>query len=197
MSSKLDLSPFHPAALDAEAATIYALDPNLRIRFVNDAWWRFARDNGAPFSEDDAAVLGTHVMEPIPPVLRSFYGRLFQRGLERDEVVEHEYECSSPTQRRRFRMQLLPLTAGGLLVVHSPLIEIAQHEPALPRNEAIYRRADGLVLQCSSCRRVRRVDGQRGWEWVPDYVENPPAKVSHGLCAVCSTYYYADSENRE
>ena len=28
------------------------------------------------------------------------------------------------------------------------------------------------------------------WDWVPAFVAQPPSKISHGLCPLCTVYYY-------
>jgi hypothetical protein len=57
--------------------------------------------------------------------------------------------------------------------------------------EGLYRDERGLIVTCSSCRRVRRArPGVAQWDWVPAYVERMPDGVSHGLCELCSRFYY-------
>ncbi len=49
------LDPFDPEVLDRDPCTVYVVDGDLRIRFVNTAWAGFAREHGAPW---DARVGG-------------------------------------------------------------------------------------------------------------------------------------------
>ncbi|MDQ3034620.1 MAG: hypothetical protein M3Y87_19580 [Myxococcota bacterium] len=57
--------------------------------------------------------------------------------------------------------------------------------------EALYRDPNGMLVQCSHCRRVRRGDPSvTAWDWVPEYVARPQPRTSHGLCAVCLDFYY-------
>ncbi len=183
-------APFDAVALNDEPSTIYALTEALRISYVNRAWSRFAQANGATWKDGEWGI-GAPVMDAIPAVLQPFYERLFNTALKQREVVEHDYECPSATEFRQFRMRILPC-ASGLLVVHS-LLRSELIAPEAPVMESLYRRHDGLVLQCSHCRRVRRADLPQ-WDWVPSHVERPTVPTSHGLCMICSDYYYPRSK---
>ena len=187
----VDLAPFSLDALREEPSTIYALSQDLRITYVNAAWTRFALANGARWNEGEWGI-GRSVMDAIPELLRPFYERLFERALEERVVVEHDYDCSSATVSRRFRMRLLPCEAGGLLVVHSLLREDPRSEPGMPPLDALYRHL-GMIAQCSHCRRVQRANEPDHWDWVPAYVEQPQPNTSHGLCPLCADYYYSEA----
>lgn len=194
MALDLDLSPFDLRSLDAEDATVYALDDAQRICFVNRGWSKFALENGADWAMDPRLVLGMHVMQPIPTVLRPFYARMFDAVLVRGEVAEHDYECSSPSRLRQFRMRMLPRRAGGAVIVHSLLVEVASDRAARSPSDALFRKESGLIVQCSHCRRVQRAGEPQLWDWVPAYVQSPPARLSHGLCRVCTLYHYPDAQ---
>jgi len=186
------LAPFDAVTLDEDPSSICALTTELRISYVNRAWFRFATDNDASWADGDWGI-GTLITNAIPAILRPFYDELFRVALERREIVEHDYECSTPTLRRYFRMRILPCESGALLCVHSPLRESSHVAPGNPALESRYRDGEGLILQCSNCRRVRCVTEPVQWEWVPAYVAEPMPDTSHGLCAVCTDYYYPTS----
>jgi hypothetical protein len=94
---------------------------------------------------------------------------------------------------RRYVMQVYALEHGaGFLVVNSLLIERA-HDPlaAVPaQREEDYRDENGLLCQCSHCRRYRCMRVAERWDWIPAWVRRQPARTSHGLCRVCFDYYY-------
>lgn len=190
-SSRADLAPFEVDVLRTDPSTIYALSADLHVDYVNEAWTQFARANRARWADGEWGI-GSSVMAAIPDVLRPFYERLFERARAGKVVVEHDYECSSATVTRRFRMRVLPCESGGLLVVHSLLRADPQPEPGVPPLDAVYRHL-GMILQCSHCRRVQRANEPGTWDWVPAYVEHPQPKTSHGLCEVCAAYYYSDA----
>ena len=187
---KIDLAPFDVEALQTEPSTIYAVGPDLRINFVNDAYAQFARANGARWNESEWGI-GTPILDAIPQELRRFHEKLFERAATTGTSAEYDYDCSTATMTRRFRMRVLPCASGALLVVHSLIRETPNEEPSLPPIEALYRRS-GMLLQCSHCRRVQRADDANTWDWVPAYAEKPQPNTSHGLCRLCCAYYYPE-----
>jgi len=48
--------------------------------------------------------------------------------------------------------------------------------------------ARGLVVQCASCRHVRRA-GSEAWDFVPQWIAQPWPNTSHGLCESCLPYW--------
>lgn len=188
----LQLSPFVLDTLERDSATICGIDANLRIFYVNPAWLAFGRDNGLTWGHEPW-MLGVELLSAVPPVLRPFYEELFERARTSSGPVEHSYECSTPTLFRRYRLQVFRCDADALLVAHSLLQESSHTQPSSPAIESLYRDAQGVVSQCSHCRRVRRVGYLGGrWDWVPDFVAHIPANTSHGLCPLCSEYYFPE-----
>lgn len=197
------------AALDAERDVVYALDADLTLQFFNVAWWNHARANGGERCIA-AYGLGASVRPVIPEVLRRFYEVSFASVLAFGAPLDHEYRCATPTEQRLFRMRVARLGADGdvdaagespaFLVVSNQLV----HNEAHPQDDAARRRdlrdyvgSDGILVQCSHCRRCRRLAGPGGppqgsweWDWVPAYVATPPAAVSHGLCMTCFAHHY-------
>ena len=170
----------------------YALSPDLRLTYMNPAWFRFARDNGASPAFFNRWREGASIMDAVPQVLREFYQALFQRAIaerHRRTPIQFAYECSSRDWFRLFVMSLYPVEpTGELLVVNAPRI-IHDHAAVLSRSQA-YEDANGLVTQCAHCRCVRAPQDPERWDWIPEWVENFPANTSHGLCPICFDYYY-------
>jgi PAS domain-containing protein len=188
------LAGFEAATLDGDANVVYALDSQLRLAYVNPAWHRFARENGAASCISQHYRAGTPVLDAIAGPLRDFYAEAWRRALEGGAVWQHDYECSSADRYRVFHQTVYPLRGrGGLVVVNSLVVdnpmaleERAAAWPVLP----VYRNADGLITQCSHCRRVQRADDSPRWDWVPAWVSDPLPETSHGLCPFCYDYYY-------
>jgi hypothetical protein len=181
------LAGFDLAKLDQSPSTAYALNKSGAIAYVNDAWRKFAQDNGAvwPLGRWD---LGTRLMDVVPFELRSFYQELFERAHATSSPCDHTYECSSPTMLRLYRMRVYPLSHGASFVVNA-LIEEREHPaPTLLPDPSRYERA-GVIVMCMHCRRTRRADSEQ-WDWVSGYVEQLPENTSHGLCSVCLDYHY-------
>lgn len=182
--------------LAEEASPMAALDlgppgdPSFVIRWTNAAWDRFALDNGA----DRAPAVGDAYLDGIAEPLKSFYRSAFLNAVRTREIFVQRYECSSPTRHRQYHMRAIPLDDYGLLIEHSLVLERSHDRIPAEALEERYRMADGLVLQCSNCRRVHRPGG--GWDWVPSWVAEMPAGTSHGLCAPCAGLYYHRAARR-
>jgi hypothetical protein len=122
--------------------------------------------------------------------LRTFYRDAWSAALRSGQPWEHDFQCSSPERFRRLRMWARPVSVGeGLLISTAVIIDrphtAPPHTPALGR----YLDEAGILHQCCHCRRARELDSAR-WDWVPAFVRDPPAKISHGLCEVCLEWYY-------
>ena len=163
----------------------YILSDELKILHTNAAWERFARENG-----DEVFLQHWHrasLLDAIPGALQTFFRERFARAQLTQERWEHDYECSSPTVFRQYRMIVYPV-GSVFIVTHALLVEMPHdrtaHDPS-PRYER-----SGVISMCSHCRRVRRAGEPEAWDWVPAYVTPIADNVSHGLCPPCYRYYY-------
>ena len=164
----------------------YILDPDLRIVDTNAAWDRFALENGG-----DGLLgkwqRGRPLLAVIPDVLQPFFRDHFARAARTGERWEHDYECSSPTLVRRFRMLTYPF-GHAFVVTHALLVSHERDEPAAAPSPAYER--DGVVAMCAHCRRVRHASEPERWDWVPAYLAPGLDRMTHGLCPPCFRYYY-------
>lgn len=178
--------------------SVCALDGSYVIGYVNAAWRRFARDNGGPRDREATWSIGASYLDAVPKVLRDFYHGLLKRSLvarERGSLfpLVHVYECSSPTTYRRFAMAVYPLDGPVFLLAHTPVV-VRDFDAQLEAHPASddYVNADGLIKQCSHCRRVQRPRQQPEiWDWVPAWVARSPSETSHGLCDLCLVHFYS------
>ena len=181
------------ARLEKDPAVIYALDRNLRIVYCNEAWDRFAAENGGR-GLDRRHQLGRLVMDVIPMPLKPFFQAGYRKVLASRQPWEHCYECSSPTVFRRFQMVVHPDPgAAGLVVVNSIIVEQLhddQERGICFPGEKVYVDTHGIITMCCHCRRTCRAEKTAAWDWVPAYVENPPEMISHSICGVCMSLYY-------
>jgi hypothetical protein len=182
-------------SLDGEAATVIGVSQDGRIALLNSAWSTFALQNGG-----DAMLgrwgLGAALLSAISGPLHDYYERAFVQVRASGDVFEQTYSCHSRSREREYRLRVYPLTDGGLLLMHTlssslPLASTAGDALRWTR----YIDVDGLVHQCSNCRRVRRTSGVAAWDWVAELVEHPPSNTSHGICSVCCGGYYAELES--
>ncbi len=175
------------AALASSSDSVCILSPERKLVRVNAGWKAFAIAN------DGEQVLdrwkrGTSIDDAMSPELRAFYAAGFQRVLQARAPWFHDYECSSASRFRKFRMGVYPTDGDFLLVVHARTIERPHEEPGLPAGPGYA--VDGVITSCSHCRRTRCPGAPERWDWVPEYVESPPAGVSHGLCTACAAFYH-------
>jgi hypothetical protein len=174
---------------------IYGLLPDLKLAFMNAAWFRFAAENRGEPAISREWNLGRCVLDAIPSPIRPFFETNFRRSLTEARRWEHSYECSSDEVERRFRLTVYPLgRAQGLLVVNSLENESPRQQTAFPPTREQYVSTGGVVTQCCHCHKFRRVGGQVAWDWVPAWIKHMPAPqdVSHGICPMCFAFYYSE-----
>src|SRR5262249_4967113 len=129
------------SVLGSLAAHIAVLDLDGNIIAINEAWKRFADENGC---DSDATGVGMNYLE----VCRQAQDRHddeagkalngIQQVLEgtlRDFVLE--YPCHSPDQKRWFLMSVTPLVGerAGAVVTHTNITERKRIEEALQESE--------------------------------------------------------------
>jgi len=180
------------AELDAHAGAVYGVTSELRLGYLNAAWFRFAADNGGePHISADWS-LGRSVLASVRGPLRDFYASNYRACLDATVPWQHEYECSSTETYRRYHQIVYPLEArAGLLIVNSLVVERARDvaEP-VPFEPEAYVGADGFITQCTHCRRVRRTAEPDRWDWIPVWVAEFPRETDHGLCGPCFRFHY-------
>ncbi len=200
------LDGFELERLDAQEATIYGVDRDLKIGYTNASWAEFGRQNNAPDALlQPENLLRKPLLEFISGPVTELYKVLLHYVLDCGETYQQQYECSTPRMFRLFRMTIHPLpitrlSTEGLLIINSLAVQndFPEHDgdTAVP-NAAKYISSDGQMVMCSNCRRVRHIDNRERWDWVPTYLESAPVPISHGLCQVCLDYYYQMPESSQ
>ncbi|MDB4882807.1 MAG: hypothetical protein JWL95_1573 [Gemmatimonadetes bacterium] len=112
------MPPLERQVLDALPITIYTVDLDGRLTFMNRSWARFAQANGAPQLCDEDTVLGTSIWEAIADIATR---EQIERAMEtlregRASSISWEFPCSSPTEERIFLMQVSALGDGHTVV---------------------------------------------------------------------------------
>ena len=184
-----DLEAFDLPHLEAETHTIYALNPNLELGYMNPAWFQFANDNNGSNIANDFA-LGVSVLIGIAAPLREGFETFLQRAQMTGQPVESNYLCPSPLLSRTFRLRVLPLHTCGLLI-HNALLVERPHNDLAHAFDNSYKDERELVVQCCSCRRVRHGTDQNRWDWVPALRESNSETISHTLCAPCLGFSFS------
>jgi len=193
---KLLLS-FDQVNIEAHTSPVYGVWKDFSLAYFNPAWYAFAQDNqGEPVISEEWN-LGRNVMDAVPPDLRAFYTEFFRssfNGTGKQVCPSQlEYECSSADQYRTFHMTLYSIGQNeGILVVNA----LIQEKPFEQNGEdreviaSIYTDENGIIHQCSHCRKVKNLKSEKRWDWIPAWVRNLPPSVSHGLCGFCLDYFY-------
>ncbi len=136
---------FKIAILNSLTAHIAVLDNSRTIVAVNEAWRRFALENGR---ESAADCVGLNYFE----VCRQADLQGEREALEAINGIQAvldgtqasfmlEYPCHSPDKKRWFVMTATPLSGetGGAVVSHTDITERKQAEMALSKSEGKYR----------------------------------------------------------
>lgn len=180
------------AAIATSADSTIITDDDLVIRAYNQAYLTFAHANGL-LNPERRCGIGCSLLAGSNEPARSFYTQAFQTVLAEHGAFHQDYECSSPTERREFRLSAYATVSGQALVISHHLV-IA--EPIPTTDQVAYSPAhcspDGFVIQCCHCRKVRNFTANERWDWVPSCVESMPNNVSHTFCPRCFDHYYPD-----
>jgi hypothetical protein len=185
----------HPMilALEQSDESAFVLSPDMCLLHISKGWTTFAENNGG-----EATLrrwpMGASIDDALPPPLREFYREAYATALRTGERWEHDYECSSPTVYRKFRMSVYPIDRLRLCVVSSLVVDVPH--PAVPHAPDEIYAVDGFVTMCAHCRRTSNPRTLL-WDWVPAYVASMPSNASHGMCPTCMEFYFPETEVRE
>jgi len=128
-----------------------------------------------------------------PGFLEYHFSKLFERAREKHELVTADYECNSPDVFRKFCMHISPIPATALLAIEHRLVTHGDIPYPVFRSTDNDYGIGQLVLMCAQCRRTKRLHDNY-WDWVPEFLRNPPARVSSGICQECLPLYCPDSK---
>lgn len=129
---------FSQAILDSLSDHIAVLDGEGKIVAVNDAWLRFARENGEPSST--CIGVGVNYLDVCQRSSR-LDDEIAQQALDgiksvldgSRELFTLEYPCHSPREQRWFLMKVHPLTLRrtGVVISHSDITKLRTAEDSL------------------------------------------------------------------
>jgi len=189
--------------LDAMDGIAMILDRELHITQVGEPNWQQFIDANPP--PDQAArerakqhVLGRPVTEFIAgDAVRKTFAELFNSVLGGTRpVVQIDYRCDAPTQRRDMRLSVRPISAHGdvhHLLYQSVLLSV-QQRPAIPLFgvPVADQDDDAILTLCAICARVRWPVGapRETAEWIEPAAYyrrggGEVALISHGFCEDC------------
>jgi hypothetical protein len=177
--------------LDDSRDLAWGLDAGLRLAYLNRGWYA-AIERAQTHTAMARWTIGAPALDAIAGPQRAFYEAAFANVVLTGQPWQHRYLCPTPAAERTFWMRVDPVGAGRLLVVSGLAVQAPPSDiaAARARDRAAYVDARGVVVQCGSCRRVRRPDDPSRWDWVGSYVADPPDGTSHGVCPACLGLYY-------
>jgi hypothetical protein len=166
----------------------YRINPDDIIEFVNDAWVRFALENGTPSLSQ--GVIGSSLWKYISgPQVVHLSRELLARVRESHCEATVPFRCDSPTMRRFMRMKILPL--GKSKVEFGTWIEREEpyRQPIQLLDPTIAKGQEKLLRMCAWC---KKIDVAGSWHEIEDAIGRLrlfddlaiPA-ITHGMCDDC------------
>jgi len=171
-----------------DASLSYAIDEQDRLVRVDEAYYRFAAENGW---EEAGWSLGRSLWDYVAGEDLKKVQRLLLRRV-RDDVgsVELPFRCDGPGVRRKMDIRIAAGRGGRAVLFSARLREEEEREEPMPLLDPEAARGEELLPMCGWCDRFE-VEG----EWVEveeaarrlDLFDRPemPA-LSHGICPECS-----------
>jgi hypothetical protein len=171
-----------------DAALSYAIDEQDRLVRVDEAYYRFAEENGW---KEAGSSLGRSLWDYVAGEDLRKVQRLLLRRV-RDDVgsVELPFRCDGPEVRREMDIRIAAGRGGRAVLFSARLREEEEREEPMPLLDSEARRSEEVLVMCGWCDRFE-VEGQ----WVEveeaarrlDLFDRPemPA-LSHGICPECT-----------
>jgi hypothetical protein len=186
--------------LAARSAPACLLDLQGTVLFLNEAWERAVRDcTGGLVGE---ASVGVHLAHSVlgdegRRILRSLLDRA-ARQRPGGPPIAVTSECNCPAVARLVSTRVAPVCSGEELIGLSLQHQLVRERPpaevylVVDGSGRSYRAADGVLEQCSCCRRTRRPGEPGEWDFVPGLVAAPPADTRFGYCPLCRGLHHPD-----
>jgi hypothetical protein len=166
---------------------VYRIDAQDRIVKVNIGWTRFAEINGASHLDRDQ-LIGQPIWEFIVDKDTSrIYEVLLREVRENCQTLTFPFRCDSPEMRRYMEMGLVAC-GQGCVEFRSRMVRTERRERRLYCQYTAVP-AQGLLLRCSFCNRVRYqgewVDVATAADTILD--RDMPLQVCYAICSACSS----------
>jgi PAS domain S-box-containing protein len=166
-----EIHAFNQAVLDSLAANIAVLDRGGNIIAVNEAWKRFARENGGAAIADSVGVNYLDVCRRAQErgngeVVATMIGiQAVMDGARANFAVE--YACHSPSKKRWFVMSVTPLGGerGGAVVTHTDVTVRKRAEEAIRESESRLRQHMDAMPQMVYTSPTDGMTDYVNWRW--------------------------------
>ncbi len=181
-------------AISRSEDSIFVVNSDLQLVGYNQAWVRFACENGLPDIEHRYGY-GFYLPDSIPEALQDHYREAWIGALREQRVYESSYECSSPDQYRKFHQTAYPIHGSkGLIITNHCVVETTSGVEG-QHFDSQHLSPHGFVVQCCNCRKVQDFSGTQKWDWIPALVDQPYPDTSHSICPHCLDHYYPDIDD--
>jgi hypothetical protein len=194
----MELSANFREALDREPGIVAVLEADGTIGYLNWAWDETARRDHLPAACLSDAVLGQRYLDFVVGELKPHVARAFEQAAHheaKNRSVFMHGECNTPTYYRKLTTRISALWTRGLAsgyLVQNDVLNAGQLSAQYPLVEhplEAWRDADGIIVQCACCRRVRSQKTAL-WEMSVALLVHSAERTSHGLCELCLESYY-------
>jgi hypothetical protein len=173
---------------------IYIVDEKMILRAYNHAWIKFAKDNhGAMILAYYST--GSNIADAFTGPIKDYLIGAYKKALQENKPFEHDYECPSAAEYRLFHQTAYPIVESRGLVISNHLVKTCSPTETAHEFKERFVNEHGIVVQCSNCRKIRDSKNDDGWLWVPEFIEKPYPKTSHGICPRCLDHYYPEIDD--
>ena len=182
------LADVEPLPAGEEIPTIvYRIDASDCVSLINEGWMRFAQQEGGSSAIEPGRVIGTSLWKAMnDDTSREIYQRFVAKA-RGGQIVQFNFRCDSPRERRVFRMRIVPCEDSQVEFT----TEIIDRQP---RPEVAWLRAgprsQQMVVMCSWCGLVNVPE--TGWVEMESAIQMHHAlqgwdmpSISHGICPTC------------
>jgi len=169
---------------------VYRIDKDDRIKFVNSAWLKFARENEAP-ELTKTFVIGKRIWIFIAESdVQKLYRSIFTRVRTTDIELNIPFRCDLPTTLIFMELSLHSLPDSSIELSGKVLKrKKRKYTPLFDRN---IPRSNQMLNICSFCRRIRKITD----EWLePEqaiihfnlFNDPKPPQLIESICPLCNT----------
>ena len=190
------LYPLKP--MNAQIGSIsYSIDPADEIVAVGDDWDRFAIDNGAPRELLSDRIMHRSFWEFVSGETVEHVYRVLLAKVRGGASLAFNFRCDSPALRRFLTLRMYPVGTGGIeFITETVRTEEREFEALF---DTTGRKADGLILACSWCNKVKTaplvwLEAEEAVRVLGLFENNARPSLSHGMCGAC---YLAVTEKRK
>jgi hypothetical protein len=173
------------------APFLHTIDRNDIIVDLNDAWLRFALENGAPHLTYQT-VVGRSLWTFIAgPETHHIYRLLLRQIRQSQQRVVFTHRCDSPALIRYVQMEIVP-AAKGVVEFKNQLLLEKPRDP-IPLLDPTVRRTSELLKMCSWCNRLLCDQVWLPLEEAINYLglfgSSQLPQITHGICPACALLF--------